>query len=152
MKDSQYEKIYDLIDNGEYEKAKKSITNILKKDEKDIDAQKLFALCEVNLENYDNARIFLENVIKYRQDEAICWYYLGCCYDALEMYTEAKHAYSKVIELRPEYVDAYKSLAILYIKILVFPEPALDKTNCCELQYITAFFCASLKSSKKDKS
>ena len=24
-------------------------------------------------------RVSLEDVIKFRQDDAICWYYLGCC-------------------------------------------------------------------------
>lgn len=55
----------------------------------------------MNVENYDKARQILEDVIKYRQDDAICWYYLGCCYDNLGQLIEAKHAYTKVIELRP---------------------------------------------------
>ena len=83
----------------------------------DIDARRLLALCEVNLENFDSARNILEDIIKYRQDDALCWYYLGCCYDNLELFVEAKHAYNTVLELRPEYVDAYKSLSIVYIKV-----------------------------------
>ena len=101
MKEKEYNKIYKLIDNCEYAKAKELIYKVLEKDEKDIDAAKLLALCDVNLENYDEARNILEEVIKYRQDDAICWYYLGCCYDNLEQYVEAKHAYNEVIKLRP---------------------------------------------------
>ena len=116
MEEKEIEKIYNLIEKGEYIKAKELLADIVTKDEKDIDALKLVALCEVNVENYDDARKILEDIIKYRQDDAICWYYLGCCYDNLDQLIEAKHAYSKVIELRPEYVDAYKSMAIVLIK------------------------------------
>ena len=116
MKEKDIDKIYGLIEKGDYVKAKESLGKILAEDEKDIDALKLTALCEVNLENYNGARIILEDVIKYRQDDAICWYYLGCCYDNLEQLIEAKHAYETVIKLRPEYVDAYKSMAIIQIK------------------------------------
>lgn len=125
MNEKKIDKIYDLIDKGEYLKAKDILFKILEKDDKDIDAGKLLALCEVNLENYDDARNILEEVIKYRQDDAICWYYLGCCYDSLEQLIEAKHAYNKVLELRPEYVEVYKSLAICYIKSNE-PDKALD--------------------------
>ena len=116
MEDKEIDKIYELIDSSEYEKAKILIIEILEQTSSDIDAQRLLALCDVNLGNYDNARKILEDVIKYRLDDALCWYYLGCCYDNLEMFAEAKHAYNKVLGLRPEYVDAYKSLAIIYIK------------------------------------
>ena len=73
MEDKDIDKIYALIDSGEYAPAKEAIAEILSKDEKDIDAQRLLALCEVNVENYDNARYILEDVIKYRQDDALCW-------------------------------------------------------------------------------
>ena len=125
MEEKEIERIYNLIEKGEYIKAKELLADIVTKDEKDIDALKLVALCEVNVENYDLARNILEDIIKYRQDDAICWYYLGCCYDNLNQLIEAKHAYSKVIELRPEYVDAYKSMAIVQIKSQT-PQKALE--------------------------
>ena len=117
MEDKEIDKIYEMIDSSDYDNAKVLITEILEKDASDIDARRLLALCEVNLENFDSARNILEDIIKYRQDDALCWYYLGCCYDNLELFVEAKHAYNTVLELRPEYVDAYKSLSIVYIKV-----------------------------------
>ena len=125
MEEKEIEKIYNLIEKGEYVKAKELLADIVTKDERDIDALKLVALCDVNVENYDKARQILEDVIKYRQDDAICWYYLGCCYDNLGQLIEAKHAYTKVIELRPEYVDVYKSMAIVQIKAQE-PQKALE--------------------------
>lgn len=116
MEDKDIDKIYELIDSSEYEQAKILILELLEKDSSDIDAQRLMALCEVNLENFDNARKILEDVIKYRQDDALCHYYLGCCYDNLGDFIAAKHSYKRVLEMRPEYIDAYKSLAIVNIK------------------------------------
>ena len=74
MEDKDIDTIYELIEASKYEEAKEQIAKILEQDSKDIDAQRLLALCEVNLENYDNARIILEDVIKYRQDDALCIY------------------------------------------------------------------------------
>ncbi|MBP3821342.1 tetratricopeptide repeat protein [bacterium] len=132
MKNKKIDEIYNLIDKAEYEKAKELIS---KEDINDIEVQKLLALCDVNLENYKNARKILEDIIKFKQDDAICWYYLGCCYDNLEEFSEAKYAYNKVIELRPEYIDAYKSLAISYIKAQD-PRNALDTLKKAE-KYIS---------------
>lgn len=125
MKDKEIDEIYVLIEKGEYAKAKELLADIIKENEKDIDALKLIALCDVNVEDYENARKILEDIIKYRQDDAICWYYLGCCYDNLGQLIEAKHAYTTVMKLRPEYVDAYKSMAIVQIKAQE-PEKAIE--------------------------
>ena len=81
MEEKQIDKIYELIDASKYDEAEVEIKKILEVDSKDTDAQRLLALCEVNLEHYDQARSILEDVIKYRQDDALCWYYLGCCYE-----------------------------------------------------------------------
>lgn len=122
MEDKEIDKIYELIESEEFESAKEIIAGIIEKDSDDMEARKLLALCEVNLENYDLARVILEDVVKYKQDDALVWYYLGCCYDNLNDLIAAKHAYLKVLELRPEYIDAYKSLAIVYIKSEKFDE------------------------------
>ena len=125
MEEKEIDKIYNLIEKGEYARAKELLSGIITENEKDVDALKLVALCEVNVENYEDARKILEDIIKYKQDDAICWYYLGCCYDNLGQLIEAKHAYNTVIKLRPEYVDVYKSMAIVQIKAQE-PKKALE--------------------------
>lgn len=60
MEDKDIDKIYALIDSGEYAPAKEAIAEILSKDEKDIDAQRLLALCEVNVETMTMPDIFLK--------------------------------------------------------------------------------------------
>ena len=117
MEDKDIDRLYEIIEAGQYNEAKDELDQILLKNEKDYDALRLMALCEVNLENFDAARYILEDIVKFRPDDALCWYYLGCCYDSLSDLITAKHVYLKVLELRPEYIDAYKSLAITYIKL-----------------------------------
>ena len=48
MNDKEFDKIYDLIDTGEFALAREAIDDALKADESDIDAHKLMALCDVN--------------------------------------------------------------------------------------------------------
>ena len=153
MEDKEIDKLYELIDSGEYDKAKSALTEIIKNDEKDYDAQRLLALCDVNMEQYDSARSILEDVVKYRPDDALCWYYLGCCYDNLSDLIAAKHAYKQVLELRPEYIDAYKSLAIVYIKSEKYDEgidtakKALEFSNTeyYSIYYILGTACMAAK-------
>lgn len=67
---------------------------------------------------------------------------MGCCYDNLGDLIAAKHAYLNVLELRPEYIDAYKSLAITYIKSEEFDKAVeigkkLWKFQVTTMQFIT---------------
>lgn len=116
MNNTENDRIYELIEQADYEAAQNILFEILSKDESDMEAKKLLALCKVNNQEYDSARQILEDLIKYFSEDALCWYYLGCCYDSLDMFAEAISAYEKVIELRPEYIDAYKSLSIIYLR------------------------------------
>ena len=116
MNKRDFNKLYKLVNSEQYTKALEIAQGILETDEKDNDAKKIVAMCLVNMEDFNGARNILEDIIKYLQEDAVCWYYLGCCYDNLDMNVEAKFAYNKVLELRPEYVDAYKSLSISLIK------------------------------------
>ena len=117
MEEKDFDRIYELIEDEQFETARVELDEFLLKNPTDLEAQKLIALCEVNMENYPAAKYILEEIIKFKQDDALCWYYLGCCYDAESDMIAAKHAYLKVLELRPEYIDAYASLAIAYIKL-----------------------------------
>ena len=44
-------------------------------------------------------------------------FYLGNCYDNLGDLISSKNAYVQVINLRPEYIEAYKTLCIALIKL-----------------------------------
>ena len=112
---SNLENIQELINNKEFEKAKKELLLIVKEDEKNIEALKLLGLCYINLNDFKEGQSVFETVIKYN-DDATSWFYLANCYDNLDDYIRAIAAYEEVLRLRSEYTDAYKNLAIVYVK------------------------------------
>ena len=56
------EKINGLIENKEYEEAKKLLQELLTGDEKDVEALKLLGLCHVNLGEYKEGQSVFETV------------------------------------------------------------------------------------------
>lgn len=84
--------------------------------EKNVELLKLYGLCCVNLQKDDLAIETFEKVVAISIDDATSWFYLGAQYDKKGMLPEAQEAYEKVIELRDEFLDAHKNLAIVLIK------------------------------------
>lgn len=81
-----------------------------------IEALKLLGLCNINLGQFNAGKNNFETVVKYKNDDALSWFYLASAYDNLEDFLHAKTAYLEVIKLRENYLDAYKNLCIVYIK------------------------------------
>ena len=92
---------------------------VLKKYEKENNPEvlKLIGLCYLNLEKFPEAKSAFETVVKYLPEDATSWYYLAICYDNSDELVQAKFAYNKVISLRDKYVDAYKNLGVIYLKL-----------------------------------
>jgi len=117
--------INELIGQEEFASAKVQLEELLQTDEHNIEALKMLGLCNINLKLFEEGRTIFETVVKYKHDDATCWYYLGTCYDNIGDYLHAETAYKTVIELREDYIDAYSSLAIVYLKTHK-PEKALN--------------------------
>lgn len=109
------EQIQELVAQKEFEKAKEALLQGIEQSEKDVEALKLLGLCHVNLGEFQEGKQVFETVIKYAND-ATSWFYLANCYDNLDDYIRAIASYEEVLRIRPEYSDAYKNLAIVYIK------------------------------------
>ena len=109
--------INELVGNKEFEKAKVLIEAGLNENPNDVDLLKLAGLTYVNLDLWFDARRCFETVVKTVQDDATSWFYLASCYDKIGDFSAAKNAYIKVIELRPEHMDAYQSLCLVLIKL-----------------------------------
>ena len=111
------DRINELVAEKEFEKAKALIIEELNNDSQNIEILKLGGLTEINLGNYNQARVYFETVIKFSPDDATSLFYLGNCYDNLGDLISSKNAYVQVINLRPEYIEAYKTLCIALIKL-----------------------------------
>ena len=111
------QEINELVGNKEFEKAKPLIETALKDSPNDVELLKLAGLVEVNLEEWVKAREYFETVVKYDSQDATSWFYLASCYENLGDFISAKNSYIKVIELRKEFVKAYKSLCIILLKL-----------------------------------
>ena len=111
------DRITELVGNKNYEEAKPLIEEGLKEEPNNIELIKLAGLAEVNLSCWNNAKKHFETVVKFAQKDATSWFYLANCYNNLADFISAKNAYKKVIELRPEYVEAHKSLCVILLKL-----------------------------------
>ncbi len=127
------DKINELISDKKFEEAKKELVSIVEKDEKDFEALKLLGLCHINLGEFKEGQAVFETVIKYKID-AVSWFYLANCYDNQDDFLHAIAAYEEVLRMRSSYIDAYKNLAVVYVKNKE-PENAV-KTVKRALEYV----------------
>lgn len=122
----------------------------------DIEVEKTLGLCNVNLDNYAEAKENFEKVVEVNDDDATSWFYLGMIYEGLNDIEKAQKAYEKVIVLREDYKDAYKNLAIVHLKLknhdtaLEFASKALviDNTDY-QIHYIMGTAYTAKKNTKK---
>ena len=108
--------INELVGSKQFKEAKILIEEALKTSSEDKELLKLAGLTYVNLELWSNAKTFFETIVKLELEDATSWFYLANCYEKLGDFISAKNAYKKVIELRPEYMEAYKSLCVVLLK------------------------------------
>ena len=114
---SELEKIKDLISEECFNEAKKELELYFSEGhEKDIEAIKLMGLVNVNLGLFKDAKNNFEKVVKISPKDATALFYLASCYDNLNQIIDAEKYYLKVLEIRENYVDAYKDLCIVYMK------------------------------------
>lgn len=110
------ERIKEFVGSKEFSSAKDLIMPALQENISNVEFLKLAGLTFVNLEEWENAQKSFESVVKYDPDDATSWFYLGICYDRLGDFISSKNAYIKVIELRKDYIEAYKNLCVILMK------------------------------------
>ncbi len=118
------DRINKFVGEKKFNEAKELIIPALKEDGNNIELLKLAGLTFINLEEWKEAQNNFETVLKYAPDDATSWFYLANCYDKNNDLISAKNSYIKVIELRKEYLEAYKNLCVILMK-LNQPEEAL---------------------------
>ncbi len=110
-------RINELVGEKEFEQAEVLLNEALREDANNIELLKLAGLTAVNLGKWADARKYFETVVKYNQDDASSFFYLGNCYDHLNDLVSAKNAYQTVLTLRPEYIEGFQSLCVTLIKL-----------------------------------
>ena len=110
------EEINEMIAQKNFSEAKTELENIIESEANNFAYKKLLGLVNINLDLTEEAKSNFEDVVKYNPDDATSWFYLANCYDTLGSYSASEAAYLKVIELRPDYADAYKNICLLYLK------------------------------------
>ena len=111
------ENIKDLIAAKDFETAKVELKSLIEAEANNFEHKKLLGLVHINLEQMAEAKKNFEDVVKFCPEDATSWFYLANCYNSLADFISAKNAYKKVIELRPEYVEAHKSLCVILLKL-----------------------------------
>lgn len=111
------DKINELVGEKSFDEAKELLDSALQEEPSNIELLKLAGLTYTNLEHWSKACRFFESVIKYSPEDATSTFYLAKCCENLRDYISAKNYYIKVIELRPEYGEAYQSLCLILIKL-----------------------------------
>ena len=118
------DRINELIGEKDFKTAHQLVEDALKVDPNNVGLIKSAGLVAVNLEDWNSARGYFETVVKYQPEDATAWFYLANCYNNLGDLISAKNSYIKVITLRSEYIEAYKSLCVTLMK-LNEPEEAI---------------------------
>ena len=109
--------INDLIAVKSFNEAKQELDQYISNGhEKDIEAIKLRGLVNVNLELYEEAKKDFENALKLAPNDATALFYIAHCHDNLGAILEAEKYYTKLLQVRENYIDAYKDLCIIYMK------------------------------------
>lgn len=110
-------KIAELVGDKQFENAKVLVDEELIKNPFDIELLKLAGLTYINLDLWEQAKTAFETVIKTEQEDATSWFYLAKCYERLGDFISSKNAYIEVIKLREEYLEAYKNICVVLIKL-----------------------------------
>ena len=114
---NELEKVKDLIAENSNNEAKKELTKYISEGhENDLEVLKLMGLVNVNLQDYKSATTNFEKAIKISPKDATALFYLANCYDNLNRLSDAESYYIKVLEIRENYIDAYKNLCIICMK------------------------------------
>lgn len=147
------EEINELVANSNFVEAKAALVDLIEAEPGNFEAIKLLGLVNTNLELPLEAKKNFEDIVKYHQEDATSWFYLASCYDTLGEVSAAEAAFLKVIELRPDYVEAYKNLCLLYIKQEEFQKTidyAQDGAEIAPQDYLFPFLIGTALMAGKD--
>lgn len=142
----------EAINNEDFALAKELLNKALEAGVENSATYKNLGLCEINLDNDEGALEAFRKAYELDKSDAVVVYYYACCVSHKDK-ERAIQLFQEVISLRKNYLDAYKSLAMIYIELGQLDmalDIALSAINNSEIEndysinYITAT-CYMLK-------
>ncbi len=106
----------DLINEEDFVSAQKLLVEIVESEPNNIEAIKNLGLCEINLDNPPEAIKYFQMASELDNQDATSLYYLASCLSRIGEKEQAIEKFNKVIELRPDYIEVYKNLAMIYVE------------------------------------
>jgi tetratricopeptide (TPR) repeat protein len=104
-------------EQGQYEEALNSATEILRFDESNTDAVKVSAFCYNALGQTEKALGYYEDLLQEQPDDADLVFNLGLLYEEMEQYDKAIANFMKAFELNPTDIEAILHCAQVYLEI-----------------------------------
>ena len=95
------------LQGGKAEDAKKYFEDILKVNNRDVDAWIGLGRAYIVLKQYEEAIECVENALKIEPESAEAWFYLGLAYHEAKNYKLAIECYNEVIKISPKSEDAW---------------------------------------------
>ncbi len=143
----------DFVASKNYQKAKECYFAVIAEDIKNLEAWKGIGLCEYNLKNYNDALKAFNEALSVTSEDATIYFYLGAICALRGRLVESCKHYEKVIELRPDYIKAYKNLMTNYFKLKNFDKvleiyEQLEDMNIKDSAVLSIL--ATIKMNKKD--
>lgn len=105
-----------LIEEKKFLEAKSMLIKLLKQNDTNPDIWRHIGLCNINLNMIKRALLDFKRAVELNDEDATSWYYLGLMSEKLGNHEFCEKCYLKVISLRPDYLDAYKNLVIMYLQ------------------------------------
>ena len=149
-------KALDLINEENYIEAQGILKNILEQDDKNKEVIKNLGLCEINLDNPIGAIEMFKRAYELDNSDALSLFYLASAKTQIGEKEEAIEYFKKVLSLRPDYLDVYKNLAMIYIEFsqienaIEIMQEALKNENL-EFDYSCFYILATAYMLKKDQ-
>lgn len=112
------DKALDLINQEDYIQAQAILKSILEKDETNKEIIKNLGLCEINLDNPIGAIEMFQRAYELDNSDALSLYYLASAKTQIGKKEEAVEHFKQVLVLRPDYLDVYKNLAMIYVEFM----------------------------------
>lgn len=104
------------FENKNFEKAKKLLQKVTRRDPKNQEALHKLGLTLFHLKEYKKSKLAFEKISDTNPDYFIAIYNLALTYQMQKEYDNAKNLYTKAIEMNSEDVDSRYNLGLIYLE------------------------------------